>query len=381
MAQSVFPAPSAGPETYTIYAPKTGTATVSIPAGTYTYEQFGNYANSTIELGPDVSVNGINGTVKLSSTATTATAYAPDALTFTSRTSGFGASHVSTVVFGNNLFMAAGQPWYYVWTSTDGVTWGQAGNHGLGTVTCQMTGYGNGLYLVGANSNATVSTSTDTVTWTTRTSNLTGTPFSHTYGNGLHIVGGASGTISTSTDGVTWTARTSNLSNTITALAYGKNTYVAADGSTGGVSTSTDGTTWTTRTTGFTAGIVRMAYGGGIFMALANSGGVTRMSTDGITWAATGTDSGQANANGIAYFGGVWTVSGTGTTVRVSYDFGKTWTQKSTVANVQSNGVAGGLGRFVVIGQSGNLSSSTNSIPLSLNTLVKLTKYTTSEVA
>ena len=109
----------------------------------------------------------------------------------------------------------------------------------FGTSTISSVAYGNNLWVAGGSA-GTLRTSTDAVTWVTQTSefgslginsvahnNLSGA-------NALWVAVGLSGTLRTSTDAVTWVTQTSQFgASTIRSVAYSNNLWVAAgDGGT-----------------------------------------------------------------------------------------------------------------------------------------------------
>ena len=162
----------------------------------------------------------------------------------------------------------------------------------FGTTNISSVAYGNGVW-VAAGANATLRTSTnDGVTWNTQTSNFgTSGISSVAYGNGVWVAGGLNGALRTSTDNaVTWNTQTSNFGTTnIRSVAYGNGVWVA--GGFGGASdfgaplrTSTnDGVTWNTQTSNFIGSggpsIVSVAYGNGVWVA-GGEGGTARISSD-----------------------------------------------------------------------------------------------------
>jgi hypothetical protein len=210
-----------------------------------------------------------------------------DAITWTSRDSGFAFSDIQATTFGNNIFVAVGGSGKLS-TSTDGTTWTTRSAQ-FGTSTIDGITYGNGIF-VAVGGAGKISTSTNGVTWTSRTgAGITNLLYDVEYGAGVFVVGAESGLAQSSTDGITWTTRNIAFGGAgdVTAIAFGNSVFVAV-GSSSKVSTSTDGITWTTRNFGTTTGvnIQDVQFGNGIFIACTNENNTfnLRASTDGITW-------------------------------------------------------------------------------------------------
>ena len=128
--------------------------------------------------------------------------------------------------------------------------------------------YGNGLWVAGGYT-GTIRTSTNGSTWTTVTSNFgTSQIFSVAYANGLWIAGGSYGQMRTSANGSTWTTVTSNFGTTnILSIAYANGLWIAG-GSYGQMRTSANGSTWTTITSNFgLQSILSIAYANGLWIA------------------------------------------------------------------------------------------------------------------
>ena len=253
----------AGGNYYNITA--AGTYTVSLAAGLYGYTSTGE-----VTVG-GVSLNGV-GLTNYDSSITQIVALG--GITWTTSTSGFGATAIRSVTYGDGLYVAVGDSGKLT-TSPDGITW-TTRTSGFGATAIRSVTYGDGLY-VAVGDSGTMTTSPDGTTWTTRTSGFgTTLIFRVTYGDGLYVAVGSSGTMTTSTDGITWSTRTSGFGTTaIYGVTYGDGLYVAVGGS-GKMTTSTDGITWTTRTSGFgTTGINDVTYGNGLYVAGGESGTLT----------------------------------------------------------------------------------------------------------
>jgi len=158
-------------------------------------------------------------------------------------------------------------------TSTDGTTWTtQISNFGI--LNISSVAYGNNLWVAGAsNQGAALRTSTDAITWTTSFPGFHEQVRVVAYGNGLWVAVGFSGFLVTSTDAINWIDRRPKNFGTITInyVAYGNDLWVVVGN--GGQITSTDGITWTTQSSAF--GLFSfdcVAYGNNLWVAGGNSG-------------------------------------------------------------------------------------------------------------
>jgi len=121
----------------------------------------------------EIAYNGSNLYVAVGSSGNLYTS--PDALTWTSRTSGFGANSIYGVGYGNGLFVAVGQNGT-ITTSTDGITW-TARTSNMGTANIQSVIYANSTWVaVGANGGTLntggITYSSDGLTWTRKSQSV-----------------------------------------------------------------------------------------------------------------------------------------------------------------------------------------------------------------
>lgn len=168
------------------------------------------------------------------------------------------------VVVGLNI--GTGLP--FIMTSTDLTTWTSRTPTGITAIITTVI-YGNGLFVAGAGGGQ-LSTSPDGITWTARTSNTGGRSIQDiSYdGSGLFILiasDGGGGTICKSTNGTTWTTVSQSLGySDFLCVRFGNGVWVlGASGN--GLATSPDGDTWTGQTSPFNLATRGMAYGNGIF--------------------------------------------------------------------------------------------------------------------
>lgn len=171
---------------------------------------------------------------------------------------------------GSNLYVAAGNNGQ-MFTSPDGITW-TSRTSGFGANSITALAYGNGLWVAGGD-NGTITTSSDGITWTARTANMgTNQILSVIYANSLWVaVGNGGGTINTggitySSDGITWTRKSQSLTvgQSYNDVTYnGTNWVVGASVNTNNyLYASTPSGTWTVGHTGTSGEIYRIFWDG-----------------------------------------------------------------------------------------------------------------------
>lgn len=201
-------------------------------------------------------------------------------------------------------------------TSTDAVTWTSRTSGFAATVPVLALAYGEGTYVAAGGVSAgvgTLTTSTDGITWTTRTSNTVNSILCMTYAVD-HFVGGTNGSgVITSDDGFTWTSRSAGFgTSAINAITFGNGIFVAGD-DIGRINVSTNAITWTSRPT--IHNIRALTFADGIFFAGGTNGALST-STDAITWTTrqSAFNTGLA-INGMAFGNNALALVGDGHTV------------------------------------------------------------------
>lgn len=184
-----------------------------------------------------------------------------DGITWTQRTSGFSTTNISWVAYGGGTWVATGASGKLSYSTDSGVTWtavttttsGWSSSYEIGHVA-----YGNGTW-VGINANGTIRTTTSpSGAWTSRTNQLgTGQHYAE-YHPSFSIwtmgteAGTSSGSLASSTDGTTWTARSAATSSTADSqfLVASNSSKIVSSGASAGTTpvwnmqTSTNGTSW-----------------------------------------------------------------------------------------------------------------------------------------
>lgn len=285
------------------------------------------------------------------------------------RQTGLTGSTLRGVAYGNGTFVAVGDSGA-IRTSSNGTTWASITS---GSVNLNAVIY-DGVQFVAVGVVGTVLTSDTGATWTTRTA-LAGAPVVR----GLALVAGGyvavgdNGALYTS-DGKynggtapTWTSRNSN--TTASLLSVAPNTavtptiVVVGRGGVIRVGSAADLATWATTASPAANDLNGVTFGGGKFVVAAN--GPYYTSTDGIAW--TGplqpapisysglTSALYANSQFMlgGYVGAIYT-SGTADA--------NTWTLRNAFGTTNTNDVFYGGGRYVVVGASGVIFTSTDGV-------------------
>jgi hypothetical protein len=188
---------------------------------------------------------------------------------------------------GSNLYVVGGTAGFLA-TSPDGITW-TSRTSGFGANSIFSVAFGNGLW-VAVGDNGTLSTSTDGTTWTVRTSNFGASDqINHViYANSTWVAvgrgGGATNTggIIYSTDGTTWTrkSQTPTIGTTYAMVSWnGTNFVIAAQNSTNNyLYASTPSGTWTAGADGSATSLYYITWDGTRHI-VATTTGVLRFST------------------------------------------------------------------------------------------------------
>lgn len=332
--------------------------------------------------------------------------YSSDLINYTAATSA-GTNTFNKVIYAGAQFVAvASNSTGFIYTSSDGVTWTSRTN----PTNCQYQDviYANSLYVAYGNiTSGNLVTSSDGVTWTSRSVG-SGNVIQVIYAGG-QFVAATTGGVYTSSDGLTWTARTTGLvAANHTCVGYIGSTYYAGTSANGYYATSSDAVTWTLKRDisagGFFAffdvnskvvgvgdmGIVvlsggtREAYQPGITFGVTSTtatgsrpvayngtnqyvavttNGLPIYSADGNSWLGAPLPTGGTFTAGInvSYLNGNYLITGNNTTSSIATSSnGIDWTIRTTPTSTGLNAAAFGASTYVVVGNSGNVFSSTD---------------------
>jgi hypothetical protein len=297
--------------------------------------------------------------------------HSPNGSFWLNQSVGAGSSIFNRVSFVNGRFFIFGSdntlhPQYFLFTSTDGVSW--AGPVSLNTNGIQKVVYGNGIY-VSLNQVSTTSgfwsefrTSTDGTNWSAPNQFTNHLFTDAVFVSGQFEVLDEVGCFLLSSDGTNWTEQTVPTLFTGVKIVWDGSLYVVS-GVFGRIVTSTDGINWTNRTTGPQNSLVSITHSGGLFVAAggnlvpgggdAYSSSTVATSVDGRNWVEV--DSGTSNdLVAVTGAGGRFVAVGTNGTIVSSAD-GTNW---STVVSPTTNmlwGVTCGGGKFVAVGGTANV--------------------------
>jgi hypothetical protein len=179
-----------------------------------------------------------------------------------------------------------------------------------------------------------------------------------------YVAVGSAGEIHYTQDGLTWTKATGGdaLGRLLRGVVWSGSQFVAvgdycaADCSTAPLLTSPDGATWTSRSSSTSANLNGVASSGSVYVAVGSGGRIIR-STDAITWSIV-TSGTTNNLYGVTYGDGQFVAVGASATVLTSPD-GSAWTVESGVPGTSTlRGVADFGGVYVIVGSGGVLTTS-----------------------
>lgn len=173
------------------------------------------------------------------------------------------------------------------WTSSDGITWEQAGTNRYSNVINIVCG--NNRFIEFQNSNANTGAYYD-VGWNVFTLPSSENWNLAVYGSDKFVALPTNSTnqAAYSADGITWTGTTMPITANWSALGYGSNKFVAFASNKNQMAYSSDGITWSTATLPNSANWSSVTYDGSKFVTIANSSDTVIVSTDGITWTSDG---------------------------------------------------------------------------------------------
>jgi hypothetical protein len=302
----------------------------------------GNYA-VTVTSGPD------------SITSTGATLNVASVPNFVWRNPVPEGGTLNAVAFGAGKFVAVGVGGR-VLVSIDGANWSQVAT--LPTAALNGVGFDD-FQWVAVGNNGALFTSRDGVDWTQRNPSTTSTLRSVATVNGAWVVAGDTGTIVTSLDGVNWSLRSTGATQNLFAVAGTTGRYVAA-GQTGTLLTSPDTVNWTRVTLNEVTGdLYAVAYLNGQFIA-AGVSGIIYASADGTTWTARTSPGNTSTVRGVASSGARYVFVTDTDRVLFTPDLASYTNITIPAYNITAPrwSVAYGAGRFVTVGNGGEISSS-----------------------
>lgn len=314
--------------------------------------------------------------------------------------------YVMALCFGLNRYVAAG--YQFVFVSDDGVDWRDqllarstiksvaasptrfvALTDNIGKVLVSEDGenwaevdtytdqeleaviYANGRFLAVGEA-GTITTSADGLRWTPdQVANRV-----DYYGvarlGSLLVVAGDAGNILTSTNGRDWTYRPTPTTRNLHAVHYANGLFVAS-GRKGALITSPDGVAWTSRASGVPNYLERIHWADGLWVAVGELGDITT-STNGLNWTPLNTGTAPlTDHEGVTYGNGLWVAAGgyfeyggdygpARSTLFTSTN-GRDWTLNNSLRlGVRLRDVTFGGGRFLAVGNDGQMLLSTNGL-------------------
>ncbi len=285
--------------------------------------------------------------------------------------------HLYGVAYGEHLFVAVGDAGT-VLTSADGAVW--IGRDSGSSNSLYGVAWGNGRF-VAVGDVGTILTSTDALSWRARDSGLTVPLLGIVRASGLFVAVGGTNSL-TSVDGINWTPGDLGPDAYANAVAYGNNLFVVVGGASPGfhqlvssLSTSSDGRTWTRQFSGGLESLVSVSYGAGRFVAVGATGdphccdhALIRVSDNGMTWSDSYLPIDRANPDlrGVSYGNRTFVVVGDFGQIASSSD-GTAWYHRSSPVGgdpfASLSAVTFGFGSFVAVGTGGTILQSGHVAP------------------
>lgn len=278
---------------------------------------------------------------------------------WTLRTSGFGTTNITHLIFGN-IHIASGD-FGRLTASTDGISW-RLRTSGFGATNINALTYFNGEYLIGGR--------IETVSWTHRTSGNLSNIVSSYFALNQYLAGYNQGSLISSTNSIQWSSRTSGFgTSSINAISFFNGEYLIGGRRDLGIA-------WILRTSGFgTTSINNLFYtsvSGDLYISAGTSGSIPRLSvsTDGIAWtlrtAGISTSTATSSVFKLNYFNGEYLLGGRIESI--------TWTLRTTGLNVNNliflNSTTYSNNEFLIGGQYPTISWRLRTVALSTSNFI-----------
>lgn len=244
------------------------------------------------------------------------------------------------VAFANGRFFAYGDGGLF-YTSADGLSWTSETLTGIE----QVRAYHNGFYISSRQKRGT-----DYAALTESAINALGNTGA-TLVVGDHLVTvGWHGVVGTSPDGITWTNRSDQLGERFSSIAFGNGLFVMVDGASNRLLTSPGGKFWTQRFESVHSLRTNVAFGGGAFSLLTVEKTCVR-SVDGIHWEETDVVMPFiSDTRGLHYLNGRFVTVGNSGGIASSTDGGLTWETHDVGTDARLADIAFANGVYVVGG-------------------------------
>ena len=187
--------------------------------------------------------------------------------------------HLCAVTCNDSLYVAVGVRGM-VWTSPDGENW-KLDSIGISQILNSVV-WGNNMFVAAGGGSyfdsGRIASSPDGKKWNVITVDPGASITGLTFGDGKFVAVSYLGSVFISTDGITWTRRNSFVSY-LKAVAHGDYHFVAV-GNFGEITSSIDGISWTHKESGAYPNIYCTAYGNGQFVSAGDNGMVLTSTED-----------------------------------------------------------------------------------------------------
>ncbi len=266
-------------------------------------------------------------------------------------------SEVDTVAYGDSRFVALA--WHKSYTSSDGKAWS---SHDTSVTSSGDLAYGDGYLAVGCCGQ--YATSSDGVNWTEVQAQISDDPrvyassFTGVVYAGDHFVAvGGGNQIGRYTDADGWSfAVPGTDESSISSLLFDGSRFLATGGGSGHLFASSDGVDWRPIDQSRNHYLSGIAYDGTNYVAIGAH--YAQYSSNGTEW--SNDQDLRKWLSAVASGGRVFVIVGEGGAIFVSSDHGKTWAAKTSGTVEDLKAVCYGNGRFVAVGNSGTVLTSTD---------------------
>ena len=267
-------------------------------------------------------------------------------------------SPVYAVTFGYGL----------IYTSVDANTW-TLRNSGVNVPLTSLT-FGNNMFVAVGAKGTILTGSKDGLNWTPVKSAVTNDLRAITFANNKFVAVGADGTVITSSDGYNWT-KTAELSPgyTLKNIVYGYRNddhfrikgYFMTISDKGTIFKSHDGVTWESEHMKYASNLSCVIYVNELFIAVGKYGAVMTSPIgfgEWITWFDRYSQT-MENLYSITYGGGRYVTVGANGTIMISDDLSR-WNVVSSGTKSHLSAAAYGRGKFIVVGLDGTILTSSD---------------------
>lgn len=292
-----------------------------------------------------------------------------DGTTWNTRTSGFGATEIRNVCYGNvggttPTFIAHGASGTVTFSTDATFTTWSAATSGMGADYIYSSAYTGSRFVICGDSGK-ISYDTDGQgSWSAVTPLTTLGLRGVDYSNSKCVIVGEGALRLTSADGITWALSGSQMAGQLATCVATDGTTTVVAGAIGTLVSSTDLSTWTSRSSGIGANTIYDVVFGARFLAVGDVN--FSSSADGASWSSYTSPLGADSCRGATYGNGVYVAVGaTAKLYTSSTALTGSWTSRTSgftadLIYAAAYADVAGTHTFVAVGAAGKIASSTD---------------------